>query len=333
MNRLIVTSSSGSSLTRSELIDADATIMFPFRFVGGPLPSLDELARYVAARSERHGPGEHWSNFVGLWRHGSKARRDLALFEFCKPYEVIELWFDPAPDDQLQLICWLDWFRSCPEIATRLKLRLVDFNLIMMDVEAPKEDRIPLVNVSRAHIETASMCWRAYRAPTPEPCFDQLHRDLSAFPLLRPALLDLIEELPSDVTGLGATEMRLLELVATGFMGTNMLFYLRGFRQRGVFSDWEIGSLLEGLAHGPRPALAGLDDELRVIDKENLRDRLKAYRRSRLTMTEFGKAVLAHEEDFSRHNPIDRWWGGTHLTNDRLWHFDPVLTKPQRKRA
>ena len=146
--------------------------------------------------------------------------------------------------------------------------------------------------------------------------------------MLRPALLDLIQELPSSVTGLGATEMRLLELVSTGFVGTNMLFYLRGFRQRGVFSDMEIGSLLEGLAHGPKPILAGLDDELRVIDKENLRDRLYAYRRSRLSVTEFGKAVLAHEEDFSRHNPIDRWWGGTHLTSDRLWRWNSGLVAP-----
>jgi hypothetical protein len=161
-----------------------------------------------------------------------------------------------------------------------------------------------------------------------EACFDLLRRDLSAFPLLRPALLDLLQELPSGTTGLGATEMRLLELIGTGFMGTNMLFYLRGFRQRGVFSDFEIGSLLEGLAHGPRPAVAGLDDELRVIRKENLRDRLKAYQRSRLSVTEFGKAVLAHKEDFSHHNPIDRWWGGTRLTNDRLWRWNPTLMKP-----
>jgi hypothetical protein len=42
----------------------------------------------------------------------------------------------------------------------------------------------------------------------------------------------------------------------------------------------------------------------------------------------FGRAVLAREEAFSHHNPIDRWWGGTHLINDRLWHYDPVLTRP-----
>jgi hypothetical protein len=47
-----------------------------------------------------------------------------------------------------------------------------------------------------------------------------------------------------------------------------------------------------------------------------------------LSLTEFGEAVLAGKEDFSRHNPIDRWWGGTHLTNDRLWRYGSVLTKP-----
>jgi hypothetical protein len=47
-----------------------------------------------------------------------------------------------------------------------------------------------------------------------------------------------------------------------------------------------------------------------------LRSRHEVYLRSRLSLTEFGQAVLAHQEDFSRHNPIDRWWGGTHLTND-----------------
>ena len=48
------------------------------------------------------------------------------------------------------------------------------------------------------------------------------------------------------------------------------------------------------VAHGPRPAVAGLDDELRVLEKENHRGRVEAYRRSRLSLTEFGKAVVAH---------------------------------------
>jgi hypothetical protein len=46
----------------------------------------------------------------------------------------------------------------------------------------------------------------------------------------------------------------------------------------------------------------GLGDELRTIRKGNLRDRFRAFKRSRLSLTEFGKAVVAHKEDFSRHN-------------------------------
>ena len=96
-----------------------------------------------------------------------------------------------------------------------------------------------------------------------------------------------------------------------------------------VFGEFDLGSLLEGLALGPRPAVAGLGEELRTIDPKNLGARHEVYLRSRLSLTEFGKAVLAHQEDFSRHNPIDRWWGGTHLTNDRLWRYGAALTKPE----
>ncbi|KJC62470.1 hypothetical protein UP10_03940 [Bradyrhizobium sp. LTSPM299] len=330
MKRLILTNSNGMSLKRSGI--SDDLISLPiilFRFVWGPLPSPDNLATYLAARSERHGSGEHWSDYVDRRSHRNKARRNLGLVEFCEPYGVIELWFEREPNDQLRLMWVLDCFRSCPEIAARLELRLVDFNLITMHLNGPEEpEDVPIVDVTAAELQIASLCWQAYRSTTPEACFDLLHRDLSAFPLLRPALLDLLQELPWSKTGLAATEMRLLELIGTGFMGTNMLFYLRGFRQRGVFGDMDIGTLLEGLAHGPQPAITGLDDELRVIDRTNQRDRLKAYQRSRLSLTDFGKTVLAHETDFSRHNPIDRWWGGTHLTNDNLWRWNPALMKP-----
>jgi hypothetical protein len=307
---------------------ADVVIPFSFRFVSGPLPSPDELATYVAARSEKHRPGSHWSDFVGRWPQAAKGRKDLGLLEFCERYELVELWFDPDPNDQLQLIWLLDYFRSHPDTAAKLRLRLVDFDLFGMAQEGPEDKRVPVVDVTAAELETASVSWQAYRAATPEGCFDLLRRDLSAFPLLRPGLLDLLEELPCSTTGLGATEMRLLELIARGYSLTNALFYLRTLRQRRVFSDFEIGSLLEGLAHCPTPAVAGLDDELRVITKDNYRDRLKAYQRSQLSLTEFGKAIIAYKEDFSRHNPIHRWWGGTELTNDRLWRWDPVLIAP-----
>ncbi|MGL3108428.1 hypothetical protein [Bradyrhizobium sp. BR 1432] len=243
---------------------------------------------------------------------------------------MIELWFDPSPVDQLQLIWLLDYLSSHAWPARKLKLRLVTDDLIMMRGEelGKSASHIPAFAVTSREFETARMTWQAYRASTPEPCIDLLHSDLSALLMLRPDLLDLLAELPSPSTGLGATEMRFLELLSRGFANTNGLFHLRSQRRTYVFGEFELGSLLEGLALGPRPAVAGLGDELRTIDRKNLRARHEVYLRSRLSLTEFGKAILAHQEDFSRYNPIDRWWGGTHLTNDRLWRYGPGLAKP-----
>ena len=328
MTDLLLTGPSGLSLWHSK--PASVLIAFSFRFVWGPLPPSGELAAYVGARSDEQAPGTHWSDYCGRWQ-GAGADKHLALVEFCRRCEAVELWFDSSPNEQLQLTWLLDHFRCYPDVASRLRLRLVDQDLFSVPFGAPEKfDKlyVPVVDVTGDELETAGMTWRAYRATTPEACFDLLDGDLSALPLLRPALSELLDELPSRTTGLGATEMRMLELIARGYDRTNALFHLASLRQTRIFNEWEHGYLLDGLAHGPVPAVAGLDDELRTLARENLRDRLPAYHRSRLSLTEFGKAVVAHREDFSRHNPIHRWWGGTELTNDRLWRWGPVLMKP-----
>jgi len=325
MKRLVLTSSSGFHFTVSDF--AEITVPFPFRFVWGPLPRPDELAAYLGPGSGEHGSGSQWSDFVDWTRRGGKTRTKLALIDFCRNYDVVEFWFDPEPNDQLQLIWLLDHFRSDAEVRPKLKMRIVDFGLVTMPARSDR-DRVPIADVSDDEFEAARLAWQAYRAPTPEACFDLLRKDLSALPLLKPVLRELLAELSSASTGLGATEMRMLELIGTGYQNTNALFHLRTLRRTHVFNEWEHGYLLERLAHGPTPAVAGLDDELRTIPQENLGARHPVFLRSRLSLTEFGKAVVAHEEDFSRHNPIDRWWGGTHLTNDQLWRFDPVLTRP-----
>jgi hypothetical protein len=286
---------------------ADLAVHFFHRFIWGPLPSAAELAAYLGPRAPDQASGTHWSAFAYGWeRSEGNAHRNLGLAEFCQQYETVELWFDTRPYAQLQLIWLLDYLCAYPDILARLKLRMLNQDLI-----------------TGKDLATASAVWQTYCAPTPKGCFDLIEKDLSAFPLLKPALRDLLDELPSQTTGLGASEMRMLELIGSGYANTNPLFHLQALRQTRVFDEWAYGYLLDGLAFGPRPAIAGLDKELRTIP----RDRHTALLRSRMSLTDFGKAVVAHEEDFSRHNPIDRWWGGTHLTNDCLWRYGPMLTK------
>jgi hypothetical protein len=224
------------------------------------------------------------------------------------------------------LVWLLDYLRAYPLVTAKLFVRLIDQELITVSDAFLAKGNIPRAAVDHAELETASDVWQAYQATTPEACFALLKRNLGALPLVRPALIALLDELPGS-TGLGATEFRMLELVARGYQRI-ALFYHRTLRGTRVFDASQLGYLLDGLAHGPVPAVSGLDDELRTLGKQDFGPREEAYKRSRLKITDFGKAVLRHEADFSHHNPIDRWWGGTHLTNDAMWRWQPTLTAP-----
>jgi hypothetical protein len=212
MKRLILTSMSGFDLLGAGL--ADLVVHFSHRFAWGQLPCSDELSAFLGARSERQSSGCHWSDIARPRRAEDKKRRSRSLVEFCEAYDAIELWFDPHPNDQLQLIWLLDHLRSHPEAAAKLVFRLVDFDLLGVREEKLRRLEVFDLSVAEAELNTASRSWQAYCSPTPEACFDLLFSNLSALPLLRPALVELLEELPSGVTGLGATEMRMLEMLA-----------------------------------------------------------------------------------------------------------------------
>jgi hypothetical protein len=171
MKPLILTDRPIPEFIRSDF--ADLAVDFHFRFVWGPLPAPDELANYLGARTSGHGPGRHWSDFAFRWeRSENRRRRDVGLAEFCEQYETVELWFDIDPNAQLQLIWLLDYFRSYPKIVARLKLRLVYREMI--GLEGFGKWRPPAVDVTEQELATASTAWLAYRAATPEGCFDLL---------------------------------------------------------------------------------------------------------------------------------------------------------------
>ena len=110
----------------------------------------------------------------------------------------------------------------------------------------------------------------------------------------------------------------MLELISEGRSTPSQIF---ADRRRRVFDYWEIGEVLDGLVRCPAPAVSGLS-EGPFMEVYPHRERAERYEQSKLSLTELGKAILAGTDDFTRHNPIHRWWGGTELTNDRLWRWD-----------
>lgn len=321
MTRLILTTDASGAGGLKGARRAEIVIPFDPRFVWGPLPSEAELVMLLA----RHEAADHWLWNVYRKYLGKIDRNEIVLIDFCERCESIELWIDPDPGAQLTLIWLLGYLRRHEKIASRLTLVQAE---IRIGEKSPKQlanCKPAAVEVANDHFEIADLAWQAYRAPTPQAWFDLLHRVLSILPQLRASVVELLEELPQRATGLGATEMRMLELIAEGDTAPLDVFpgHLKR-NERRVFEYWEVGSLLDGLARCPAPAVAGLDEG--PFNEAMHRDRLRRerYMQSKLKLTALGEAVLAGTEDFSRYNPIHRWWGGTKLVNDRLWRWDPA---------
>ncbi len=144
-------------------------------------------------------------------------RRSLGLIELCERCETIELWIDPDPNAQLMLIWLLDYFRPHERIASKLTLVQAD---VRIGDQAPEElaDMAAAGRQDHGTIISKPPAWpgRPIARRRRRHWFDLLVEDLSALPQLRQAVLELLEELPMRATGLGATEMRMLELISEG---------------------------------------------------------------------------------------------------------------------
>jgi hypothetical protein len=323
MKRLILTfcESGAGGLIAAGL--ADCVIPLGLKFVWGQLPPRIGLETLLSSRSATHQtPGSHWLDFTGT-RLKEARTEGPGLIEFCRRFEVIELWVDPDPNAQLILIWLLDYLRHHANVASKLALVQADVCIGNCTPEELAGWRLPAVKILSDHLGVASIAWQAYRRPTPQDWFDLLGKDLSVLPQLRQSAQDLLEELPVDATGLGTTEMRMLELISAGNTGPFDVFPGDGKRnERRVYGYWEAGSLLDGLAFCPESIVSGLDEGPFTAEMHDDRNRYERYQRSKLKLTALGEAILARTEDFSRHNPSHRWWGGTELTNDRLWRWD-----------
>lgn len=325
MTRLILTTSDsgGGNLKFSGL--ADIVLPIGPELVWGPVQSDGQLAKMLGPRSAlRSREPSTWLDVINPSRREAIEAKGIGLIEFCAECDSVELWVDPDPNAQLILIWLLSCFRG-HEAAARLRLVQAHVRIAEKSPEVISAWVPPPVAISNQHLTIAGSAWDAYRAPTPQAWFDLLTKDLSPLPKLRPAVLALLEELPGRHSGLGATERRLLELIDDGCTHPFDLFPgHKKLNERRVFDYWAVGELLDGLAHCPAPAVTGLEEGPFKLDMLEDRARQERYKQSRLSLTPLGEAILAGRDDFSRHNPIRRWWGGTELTNDQLWRWDPA---------
>jgi hypothetical protein len=326
MKRLILTFDDGAAGALRGAGLADCVVPFGLGFVWGRLRPANELKTFLSPRAAKPAAADfHWLDNLNGAQLEEARKQGAGLIEFCERFETVELWADPEPNTQLQLVWLLDHIGPHADVVSKTVLVQTATRIGDHPPTNWAEQRLRAVPIRKDHLETATAAWSSWRAPTPVAWFELLARDLTALPQLRNTVIALLEELPACATGLGATEMRMLELLATGHVHPYDLFpghQMPGDRR--TFGYWEVGELLDGLAHGPVPAIVGLDEGPFDDALHDATERHDRYKNSRLSLTSLGKAILAQTDDFSRHNPVHRWWGGTELSNDRLWRWEPL---------
>ncbi|MDD1532867.1 MULTISPECIES: hypothetical protein [unclassified Bradyrhizobium] len=322
MARLIVTTDSAVAGAIRGAGLGDLVIAIERRLVWGTLPSDAERQVFFSPRTTQPN-GLHWLDDTPAWRLEGTGLKGRGLIDLLSECDTAELWMGPEPNAQLLLLWLLDHLSSKDGAASKLSMRHLDFAVGGVESKQLAKLNPHMAKLTQHHLALAGRAWCAYCEPTPQAWFELLKIDLGLLPQLERCAVDVLSELPSVTTGLGATETRMLELIAPGNVQSFDVF--PGHKQpneRRVFDYWEVGELLDGLARCPMPAVAGLDEGPFTLDMHDDVLRHARYKQSQLSLTDLGQAVLARAEDFRRHNPIRRWWGGTLLTNERLWRWD-----------
>ncbi|WP_247984603.1 hypothetical protein [Bradyrhizobium sp. 186] len=318
MSHLILTTNDLSAYRLQPTRLANQVVGFDLRLVPGMLPPEAELTTLVAPRSAKHdADGKHWLDHscrAGVCR---STKRNDGLIEFCDRFDSIELWVDPQANDQLILVWLLDVLRPYKEVTSKLSLVQSDDRIANYRPDSLAAWKLPAFKMTDRHLALSSRAWQAYRAPTPEGCFELLLQDTTILPRLRPAMIALLEELPDSLNGLGVTEERMLEYLANGCTDPREVLYAANIRE--IFNEREAMDLFDELAQCPEPLVLGLGD---IPFEKGEEARWVRYKNGKVALTELGQAVVEAEDDFCRHNPIRRWWGGAHLTNERLWRWD-----------
>lgn len=317
MTDLVITNGDAAGeLLRKTLI---GTEVLPWRDVlhEGPVPLTDTLETLTATRIEYlAGAGGGDINAIEF----ELTARDRGL-GMNGDFERVVVWIEHDLYDQLQLLQVLDWFADHPRRAGTLLLVQADDYIGRQEPDAISRQTASATPVTQAQLDLAKRAWAAFRQRTPEAWAGLLESDLSVLPFLHAAVLRMLEELPGP-DGLSRTERQILGAIDAREPVTALGAFItvQKMEDAEFMGDWCFWRLLDKLALANEPLVGGLEAAPFQHQDPEL---AKAYLTSRLNLTSLGKAALAGGADWAAHHTVDRWWGGTHLTEDNLWRWDP----------
>lgn len=248
--------------------------------------------------------------------------RDACLLEAIAAGAEIALWFEHDLYDQLQLLQVLALLEEAGVPGERVRLAQAEENLSLVPAAALRALGAAAEPVTGAQLALAREAWAAFRAPTPEGLVRLLAGATGSLPKLGASLLRLLEELPMGEAGLSRTERQILEGLRAGAATPGELFrHMREQEEAPFLGDWPFFAVLDELAAGPTPLVEGVPaGGFPYEGGEAVR---RAYLDADLRLSEAGRRCLAGRLDRTRAVPFERWLGGTQLTRERPWRWDP----------
>jgi hypothetical protein len=283
----------------------------------GPVPAnlpLESLSRvradYLASRG--------FGNAIKL--HHDFEKRD-AVIRKAGDFEEIVLWFEHDLYDQLQLLQVLAVLQQGGLGAGAVQMIQSDQYLGMLTAEELMALHAKRRFLTKNIADGAAVAWRAFTSEDPLALYDAATRTYAGLPFLAPALKRLCEEFPATGSGLSRTQKHLLEACAQGARRKEEIFRRSQAREEASFlGDSVCYACVDDLAAEPAPLISELE--------------------SGYELTVLGRRVLAGDADWLEHQPLDRWIGGTHITQKNEWRWDEAserLTQgaraPERERA
>lgn len=238
-------------------------------------------------------------------------RQDEILERTADDYERVVIWMEYDNYDQLALA------RLLAHYANARRPRVLE--LVLVD-EFPGSDRFLGVGqlppealrmlwstrkpVSDAQLALGREVWNALTSPDPRRLVAIAQSGTPALPVMAPALLRQLRELPDAGNGMSLTQRLILQILAEeGSVTLDKVFWTLLKREPLFFiGDAGVARVVREMQRAAEPPV------LRTIETPDER-----WFRNKLSLTQAGRDVLNGTRDWHTLKPPSRWVGGVHV--------------------
>jgi hypothetical protein len=300
-----------------------AFLEFADPFCMGPVPALP-LPQHLRRRAQFIASAFDVNQDAAL----SRLEREYTALESTRDHDRIVLWFEHDSYDQLILAFVL---KRLGDLRPRGRVELIAVNRIpgvqrFIGLGQLAPDVLAWLweyrtAIGDAQFELGTQVWDAFRADTPTALHTIACTGTPALPLMAPALLRHLRELPDLHTGLSLTEQLILEIVRDlGPLPLGRIFaeLMRLREPLPYLGDTMFRWMARGLVNQKVPLLSitpNHDDA--------------PWPEYRVALTQAGEQVLDRTINRLDLQPTVRWVGGIAIPGDRgAWCWSEAHAKP-----